>query len=188
MTVSRADWDSNVPWKRLEVGFPLQHERGEIARIVAHRRGTFGWQYGDWVSKRPFGRQFHKGVDLVGWIDPKGKEHSLKGTLCLAAFDGLVDYIGDDEDEQPSVVLRHSSIGEMRYRISFFGDLSELFVKKAGQRVKRGQPIGRPGRAPNGRHFTHFSIGYRPVEGVLRKDDYFVDPFSLIPGAKSAIR
>jgi hypothetical protein len=187
MTVSRADWDSSVPWRRLEVGFPLQHARGEIARIVAHRRGTFGWQYGDWVSKRPFGRQFRQVVDRVGLMNPKRKENPLKDTLCLAAFDGLVDYIGDDEDEQPSVGLRHSSIGKMRYRISFFGDLSELFVKKPGQRVKRGQPIGRPGRAPNGRHFTHFSIGYRPVEGVLRKEDYFVDPFSLIPGAKSAI-
>ena len=96
---------SSVPWKRLEVGFPLQPERGEIAKIVAHRRGTFGWQNGDWVSKRPLGRQFHNGVDIVGWMDPKGKEHSLRGTLCIARSTA-VDYAVDDEHEQPSVVLR----------------------------------------------------------------------------------
>jgi hypothetical protein len=188
MTVSRADWDSKVPWSKLAVGLPIRPERGEIAKVVAHAKGTYGWQYGDWVSHRAFGHKFHKGIDVVGWMDPRGKEHSLKKTLCLAPFDGLVEFVGSDEDEQPSIVLRHSTRGETRFRISFFGDLSEVAVED-GARVKRGDIVGRPGRTPSGRPFTHFGIGYRPIPGTqFRKEDYFVDPFRLFPGAKSAIK
>jgi murein DD-endopeptidase MepM/ murein hydrolase activator NlpD len=143
MSVSRADWNSSVPWRRLEVGFPIRPEHGTIAKIVAHPRGTYGWQNGDWVSNRPFGDKFHKGVDLVGWMDTKGNEHSLAKTLCLAPFDGVVEFVGSDEDEQPSIVIRHSSRGETRFRISFFGDLSALLVKD-GARVVKGQPVGHP--------------------------------------------
>jgi murein DD-endopeptidase MepM/ murein hydrolase activator NlpD len=178
----QAEWSSSVPWRQLRVGFPIRPKQGEVAQMLGHHRGGFGWSRGDWVSQRAFGVRFHRGVDCIGWVDARGREHTLAGAECLAPYDARVEYVEIDEDGQPSVLLRHSTLGQGRFRISFFGDLSELFVK-AGQRVDRGEPIGSPGRTAAGLRFFHFGIGYRIRRPHV--SDRFVDPFKHMPGRRA---
>ena len=167
--------DSRIPWSRAAVTLPFVNARA----IVAHRRGTFGWQEGDWVGGKPFGRKHHKGIDVIGCVDAAGAVRPLDRIRICAPADGWVEFVGADEDAKPSIVLRHSSRGAGRFRITFFGDLKSVFVHDS-QRLRAGDPIATAGTTPGGLRFFHFGIGYR-LTGK-RTDDVFVDPFVLMPG------
>ena len=131
------------------------------------------------MGGQPFGRKHHKGIDVIGCVDAEGALRPLDQLPICAPADGWVEFVGDDEDGNPSIILRHSSRRNGRFRITFFGDLKSVFVHE-GQRVRAGDPIGTAGTTPTGLRFFHFGVGYR-LTGK-RTDDVFVDPFNLMPG------
>jgi murein DD-endopeptidase MepM/ murein hydrolase activator NlpD len=167
--------DSRLPWSRAPITVPFAHARA----IVAHVRGTFGWQEGDWVGGQPFGRKHHKGIDVIGCVGADGVLRPLDRLRICAPADGWVEFVGADEDAKPSIVLRHSWRGSDRFRITFFGDLRRVFVR-GGERLRAGDSIATAGTTPTGLRFFHFGVGYR-LTGK-RVDDVFVDPFALMPG------
>jgi murein DD-endopeptidase MepM/ murein hydrolase activator NlpD len=93
---------------------------------------TKGWVVGDFgcrVSTRTGQVQMQEGVEVC----------NATGTPIVAPADGLVTTIGTDPDHGRMVVLSHG------YRtVTRYGHLEEVEVE-IGQRVRRGQRIGRMG-------------------------------------------
>lgn len=107
----------------------------------------FGWR------KDPFSgeREFHRGLDIV----------APTGTPILAPADGLVTAAGRMSGYGKAIHLSHGAgLG------SRFGHLSEILVKP-GQRVRRGDVIGRIGSTGRSTgphlHYEIFRAG-RPVD------------------------
>ena len=83
----------------------------------------------------PFhGREFHAGIDIP----------ARKGTKVRAAADGVVIKSGRARSFGKRVIIKHGN----RKTTTWYNHLSSIKVKK-GQKVKRGQVIGRVGSTGN---------------------------------------
>ena len=85
----------------------------------------FGWRKDPFTDQR----QFHRGIDIV----------SDTGTTVVAPADGIVSRAVRVPDYGKMIDLSHGFGFVTRY-----GHLSEILVRP-GQRVRRGDPIGRVG-------------------------------------------
>jgi len=85
----------------------------------------FGWRNDPWSGKR----EFHKGIDIV----------ADAGTEITAPADGVVTRAGRNGGYGKAIDLSHGYGYVTRY-----AHLSEILVR-AGQRVRRGQMLGRVG-------------------------------------------
>jgi|YNPNPStandDraft_1061719.scaffolds.fasta_scaffold00228_20 murein DD-endopeptidase MepM/ murein hydrolase activator NlpD len=109
----------------------LQGRRDVLARTPSIWP-TQGWlTCGFGYRQSPFTglREFHRGVDIS----------TKPGTPVIAPADGVVVEVGTDHDYGEIIRLDHG----LGYR-TFYAHLSETVVKK-GQRVHRGQMIGKVG-------------------------------------------
>lgn len=113
----------------------------------------YGWQ------KNPNGGQtlFHSGIDIL----------ALPNTPVLAADDGVVAFVGQEETYGNLIVISHGQDRQSRY-----AHLSAVRVK-IGQQVKAGDTIGVVGttgtpdiKAPH----LHFEVRYRSPVGWVAQD------------------
>lgn len=111
-----AAWDERV--RRLALTPSLQPTPGRYS-------DGFGWRADPFTGER----EFHKGLDIVANV----------GDPVRAAADGLVTAAGRMNGYGKVINVSHSGSVSSRY-----GHLSEILVRP-GQRVKRGDVIGRVG-------------------------------------------
>jgi len=121
-----------------ESGRMVHRAKGELPHLpsVWPSRGWIIGAFGCRVSPQTGQFQMHEGIDI---------SNSL-GTPIIAPADGLITTIGTDPDHGRMVVLSHGHGIVTRY-----GHLDEIEVK-IGQKVRRGQMIGKMGN-------TGYSIG-----------------------------
>jgi hypothetical protein len=175
-----------LPWRSIRLQSPVATRKlHKVTGLVVHRQGQFGLNRGDWVNGDRNGTAFHHGLDVIGWIGESGVNPLDDQTVCCSPLHAVVDFVGPDEHEQPSIVLRHSSIRSKRIRFSFFGDLEEIYVKER-QEIPENTPLGRPSLFRNKTRFFHFAIGYE-LSHQERSWDSFVNPCSSLDG-KIAVR
>jgi hypothetical protein len=175
-------WGTALPWRALSWHLPIIGVHGDVVTgIVVHEQGQYGWNVGDWVAGEGRQRDYHFGLDIVGWLGDSERSHPLdKRVVCGSPLRGIVDYVQPDEHDHLSVVIRHSSVRAARRRFSFFGDLEEVHVKK-GQEVDAGSSLGRPCRLRGTHRFFHFGIGYEvALRGQWRR--FYVNPAPSIDG------
>jgi murein DD-endopeptidase MepM/ murein hydrolase activator NlpD len=130
-----------------EVRLRILNSTPTLLPVEGYLSDGFGWR------KDPFtgSREFHRGLDIV----------APTGTPVLAPADGLVTAAGRMSGYGKTVHLSHGAgLG------SRFGHLSEILVKP-GQRVRRGDVIGRVGSTGRSTgphlHYEIFRAG-RPVD------------------------
>lgn len=107
--------------------------------------------------------RYHTGVDIA----------ALEGSDVVAAREGQVLAVGDDEIWGNNVLLQHA--GD---QVTFYAHLSEVLVTK-GQQVKRGQVIGKVGRTGK--------VSDAHLHFELRQKGEPVDPEPLIRAAGGGI-
>lgn len=179
-------WKSLRSWRALGPCLPLATmPRNRVTGIVVHRQGQYGLNSGNWVTGEPDGESNHFGWDVIGWVGGSSLHFLDDRIVCCSPMDGLVAWVGADEHGQPSMNLRHSPRNAERRRFSFFGDLDDVYVK-AGQRIRTGTPLGRPGVFKQRCRFFHFGMGYE-VRRNGKWHDVFINPGPAI-NAKIAVR
>ncbi|MEW6489935.1 MAG: M23 family metallopeptidase [Thermodesulfobacteriota bacterium] len=114
---------------------------------------AFGWRKSPFTGKR----EFHSGVDLAG----------ARGLPVVAAADGLVIRAVSDAALGKAVTLDHGNGIETLY-----GHLDRLSVKE-GERVRRGQKIGKLGST--GKRSTGPHLHY-----AVRVDGKYVNPKNFL--------
>lgn len=97
-----------------------------------------------------------------------GIDFDLKeGTLVLAAADGVVEEIFSEEKGY-NVFISHGSI------VTGYIPILDLKVKK-GDKVKKGQAIGKAGHDSKGKYFIHFEVNDYSKGGRICPYDFFDD-------------
>jgi len=109
----------------------------------------FGWRRSPFTGQR----EFHSGVDIAG----------ARGTPVVAAADGTVARVVNDAALGKTVTLSHGGGIE-----SVYGHLDKVLVK-TGQKLKRGQAVGKMGST--GRRSTGPHLHY-----AIRADRKYVNP------------
>lgn len=109
----------------------LLSQKTRLASIPSIRpaKGWIASSFGYRISPFTGRKHFHRGLDIS----------NMSGTPVVAPGDGIVEKAGRDRLLGKYIVINHG------YGIvTKYGHLSKILVKK-GQRVKRGQEIGRMG-------------------------------------------
>lgn len=126
----------------------LQHLEGQVDLLAATPaiRPAKGWLTAGFGNREsPFTglKEFHKGIDIA----------NRKGTAILATADGQVVFSGRKGLLGKAVVIDHGHGMVTRY-----GHMDEV-LKKKGERVRRGETIGRMGRSgrTTGSH-VHYEV------------------------------
>jgi murein DD-endopeptidase MepM/ murein hydrolase activator NlpD len=130
-----------------EVRLRILSSTPTLAPVEGYLSDGFGWRRDPFTGVR----EFHRGLDIV----------APTGTPVMAPADGLVTAAGRMSGYGKTVHLSHGAgLG------SRFGHLSEILVKP-GQRVRRGDVIGRVGSTGRSTgphlHYEIFRAG-RPVD------------------------
>lgn len=130
-----------------EVRLRILSSTPSLLPVEGYLSDGFGWRRDPFTGER----EFHRGLDIV----------APTGTPVLAPADGLVTAAGRMSGYGKTVHLSHGAgLG------SRFGHLSEILVKP-GQRVRRGDVLGRVGSTGRSTgphlHYEVFRAG-RPVD------------------------
>jgi murein DD-endopeptidase MepM/ murein hydrolase activator NlpD len=114
---------------------------------------SFGWRRSPFTGKR----QFHNGIDMAG----------QRGTPILASADGIVTRVVRNAALGRGVTLDHGNGME-----TIYGHLDRVTATK-GQRVKRGDEIGKMGSS--GRRSTGPHLHY-----VVKLEGKYVNPWNYM--------
>lgn len=160
----------------------VAHDLSQLARFVRERKkywdavpaivpvegehwvsSGFGWRASPFTGDR----EFHSGIDLAG----------KRGTPIVAPADGIVARVVRDLALGRAITLDHGHGLETMY-----GHLSQVLVKK-GQRVKRGQTIGKMGSTGNRSTGPHLHYAVKLDGKFVNPNNYFLErerlPFVL---------
>ena len=175
-------WNKGLSWRALNWRLPVRSVNGSgVTGLVVHRDGQYGWSNRDWVSGAPAERDFHFGLDVIGWITDSGATLPLDNRIvCCSPLEGTTSFVGPDEHGHMAVVLRHSPDDVVRRRFSFIGDLEEVYVER-GEQVPAGLPLGRPYVFRKNYRFFHFGIGYE-IAGTEKRRRVYINPAFSIDG------